>query len=104
MLAWEIAVHRHLPDESIRQRPAAWLFAEYQRVAEAQWRQTTVWGMAVETGVGRALSQALGGKKPPDLPDYNELTAQVPSRKDRLPAWHHVFERANPDRARQTPE
>jgi hypothetical protein len=101
---WEVAVYRHLPDEAIRQRPASWLFAEYERVAEAQWRQVTVQVMAVETGVGRALAQALGGKSPPDLPDYDDLVARASSRKDRLPAWQRAYERANPGRARQTPE
>ena len=101
---WEVATYRHLSDESIRQRSAAWLFAEYERVAEAQWRRTTLWVMAVETGVGRALSQALGGKKPPDLPDYDELVAEASQVRKRLPAWQYVYERANPDRAKQTPE
>ena len=97
-LAWEVATFRHLPDEAVTQKPVVWLFAEYERVAEARWRGTTEQIAATQTGVGRALAQAFGKGDLPDLPDYDEIVESSKPLEDRLPAWHKAFEQANEGR------
>jgi len=97
-LAWEVATFRHWDDEAVTRKPVAWLFAEYERMAEAKWRATTERIAATQTGVGRALAQALGKGDLPDLPDYEEILKMRQPEQDRLPAWMEKFEEANEGR------
>lgn len=95
-----MATFRHLPNEAITIYSVPWLFAEYERVAEARWNDTAQTVAAVQLGVTRSLAVMLGSGKPDELPTYKELLEQ--QRKERgqdqeKPAWMLEYERVNLD-------
>jgi hypothetical protein len=96
-LACDVALYWGLPDLEILARPVSWLFEIYERVDRARWNESQRQIASVQLGTMRALALALGSKKLPPLPDYDDTLAE---RRDTLPAWHSKFEEANPGRAR----
>jgi hypothetical protein len=97
-MAFEVAIALHISETEALAYPASQLVHRYEWIEEAEWQRVVSAISATETGVGRALLQALAGKSPDKLPTYDEVLRRQRHERPPLPDWQQDFEEANRDR------
>lgn len=79
-VTFKLATHYRQAEESILGHTLEWFIDRWHRVERHAYGEIVGSIMAVEAGVGRALSAALGGKRPRSLPDFEEAWRQAMDR------------------------